>query len=503
MSTVDVATAQRLEFLEAEIQECRSREASLRKMNDSLIAAMQEADHSHMQNHVLTELEKVTRQFTKEIEDVKLRAKEDKLLSERTIRDLKSKVNTLELELNQIQGLLVKERIESKENLKQVEAEKTSMAMRIKALEEEGSAGKAGVVHELELKLHSAERELLIQQEEARTEVLKARESADKTVSELKSLFHDEISVLKSQISSLKAKNQRQHEKIMQLREGNTNEELYAEEIERLQSELDNVRFNVKSSRYPSELEEERDSLVRQVEELQYKLKRNEEMMGNKQEIEQLRLENERLEEVIQEHSQDLTQTEDLLLEKEREIVEQSAHISSLSRELEDTRRAKLHKQPVTLHWQNEPRPHLYDSFSTLLSTHDPVSVDKRAQELRLELEKTQVQRDRAIIERDKALLELKHRQMEWLRGDEKRAEKEKGLKNEVKYLIGKLLKAKGKHEVELNETLRKETVSRTVLQKSVVRSRISPYGRPVTPLNLSVISRSGSPFTTSEYDIY
>lgn len=513
--SADVFTTQRIEFLQAELQESRAREANLRKLNDSLLLAMQETDHSHLQSHTLTELDKVTRQYTQELEDLKQRAQQDKFRAEKTIRDLKSQVEELELELKQVQGVCAKDKFEQRESVKQLEAEKSALTARVKALEEESQAGKQAAVYDLELKLRSAQRELSIQQEEARTELLKAREAADVTVAELKALFAQESESFKGQIAAQTAKIKRQHLKIAQLRGGNSSEEGDTE-VEKLQNELESLRHASKASRYPSQLEEERDALQRQVEDLQYELRTREregwsqEREDLREEIEELRREKGELEGSVLLHTQDLTQTEDLLMERERLLEEKTATINSLARELEDTRKhcGGKQKRPVTLHWNcdlpvSSPQPRYCTTCSTLLSTPSPSHFSHRLQELTFELEKAQVQRDRAVVERDRVLLELKHRQLEWSRGDEKRTEKEIGLKNEVKYLIGKLLKAKGKHEAELNETLRKEAGNRTMAQKSAYKLRASPYGRAVTPLNLSVISRSESPFTTSEYDLY
>ena len=75
-------------------------------------------------------------------------------------------------------------------------------------------------------------------------------------------------------------------------------------------------------------------------------------------------------------------------------------------------------------------------------------------------------------------------------------------LKSEIKFLIGKLLKAKTRVDCgsESKETVNKSGLIPTVRSKSVKKQVFS--GKLVSPLDLSAITRSDSPFYVSKMDI-
>ena len=525
----DAFLAQRLEFLSAELEEYKAREAALKKMNDSLLEAMQQVAPSSLRDHTMSELEKVTAQYSKELAEAKARAQEDLLKSERSLRELDRRLKESELDQKQAEVSHTREKLELRETVRQLENDKAALAARVKALEEERGLGREAVKHELELKLHAAQRELSIQKEEARTELLKAREAADRTVAELKGIFAKESDQQKSQIAQLIAKCKRQHEKIMRLKEGNGSEEVYTEEIEKLSSELEALRSAARTPRYPTQLEEERDALQQEVEQLQFHLRQRE---SPERQVEPLRRSNEelrtrvealqevnlQLRSALEDRGQDLAQAEGLLDAKERELEGKAALLASLSREVDDyrCRSSGKGKRQCNLHWNSDmplstPKKHS-DTCSTLLGSPtqeafrgDLAAKDLRIQDLGMELERTQVQRDRAKVDMDKALFELRRLKIEWSKEAKLRESVEVGLRNEIKRLIGKVLKVKGKYAAvaELNETQRKEPVSRTLRPRSTARLRASPLQRGASPINLSVISRTGSPFGASELDLY
>jgi len=112
------------------------------------------------------------------------------------------------------------------------------------------------------------------------------------------------------------------------------------------------------------------------------------------------------------------------------------------------------------------------------------------AQDLRLELERAKIDIDRARLERDRALLELQETKQTIAQLTQAKDEREGALKQEVKFLIGKLLKAKGKHEA-LNETLR------------AFPSRGLTDRQSRGKLNFSALGRAGSPYSVSEVDMF
>ncbi len=61
------------------------------------------------------------------------------------------------------------------------------------------------------------------------------------------------------------------------------------------------------------------------------------------------------------------------------------------------------------------------------------------------QLEEIKHERDRLQIEFDKTVLELKRTKIELAMGEERKSESEQCYKNEIKYLIDKLLKTKTK----------------------------------------------------------
>lgn len=112
------------------------------------------------------------------------------------------------------------------------------------------------------------------------------------------------------------------------------------------------------------------------------------------------------------------------------------------------------------------------------------------AHDLRLQLERARIEVDRARLERDNALLELQEAKQTVAQLTQAKDEREGALKQEVKFLIGKLLKAKGKHEV-LNETLRS-------FPSRGLTDRQSP-GK----FNFSALGRAASPYSVSEVDMF
>ena len=101
-------------------------------------------------------------------------------------------------------------------------------------------------------------------------------------------------------------------------------------------------------------------------------------------------------------------------------------------------------------------------------------SPDYEIENLLLQNERLKLQLDRSHLEMDQLNNELEKNRRE-------QSENENSLKNEIKFLIGKLLKAKSKlsKEGELSETVRKESMLSTLRCRSVNKSKINSRASP------------------------
>lgn len=129
------------------------------------------------------------------------------------------------------------------------------------------------------------------------------------------------------------------------------------------------------------------------------------------------------------------------------------------------------------------------------------IKKDMEVQQLREKLAKNAAEVERLNSELGKMSLKLQQNEIYWKMADQKRAETELALKNEIKFLIGKLLKAKSKiGNEDSKDNTAKQSLTNTVRSQSVKKDvRI---GKGVIPLDLSSITRSDSPFCISNMDI-
>jgi hypothetical protein len=121
---------------------------------------------------------------------------------------------------------------------------------------------------------------------------------------------------------------------------------------------------------------------------------------------------------------------------------------------------------------------------------------EQQSKDQQIERETAYIQKERLEMEVDRLKTELQTLQNDWIHSEEKRTQTELALKNEIKFLIGKLLKAKNRLVAESREfsgTLLKEA-SINVNRSRAAVSRSSTQ-RPISPLNVSAIPRAESPF--------
>lgn len=331
----------------------------------------------------------------------------------------------------------------------------------------------------MESRLHDAVRELEIEKENTRKEVAKARQEAEAGVVELKSMFIRENQTLRQQLKETREKlgnsvSKQRHEdsEMAVLREEN---DALRERNEELENSIEDCRARL----------EDRGSAVATM---QKKLEESD--RAKSKQIDRMR-----------EH------IESLKLELRSKLKPQRpSHAEDRPLQLPSTdRSSRSHKGWETNDTFSLDR--LSEETGQRRKEGDP--RDRLARDLKIELETVCIQKERLEMEVDRLKAELSTIKQDWMHSEEKRSQTETSLKNEIKFLIGKLLKAKNKivaESGELSETLRKEATLSMIRCKSVNRSRgnVSRVStqRPISPLNLSAISRAESPFLTYDMEL-
>jgi predicted nucleic acid-binding Zn-ribbon protein len=342
-------------------------------------------------------------------------------------------------------------------------------------VEDLGSSNK----YDLETRLHDALRELEIEKETTRREVVRARQEAEGGVVELKSMFIRENQTLRQQ------------------------------------------------------LKEQRDKLSAET----LRHKQDSEISAFKQDNEVLRERTEELETALEEYRRLLDERADSVASLQKRLGEEdrskSKQIERMREQIESLKvelRSKLRPSSKTHHNENRPLqlPSTDRSARSQRAweTSDTFNLDRLGEEmgqrrreveqkdrqtrdLKIELETVCIQKERLEMEVERLKTELQTIKKDWMHTEERRMQTEAALKSEIKFLIGKLLKAKNKivaESGELSETLRKEATIDMTRCKSVNRSRTNvsrvSTQRPISPLNLSAISRAESPFLTYDMEL-
>lgn len=122
-------------------------------------------------------------------------------------------------------------------------------------------------------------------------------------------------------------------------------------------------------------------------------------------------------------------------------------------------------------------------------------------EELSFKYETSLLHKEKAEIELEKIKIEAQESKFHSDSIEKSYLESEKALKNEIKYLIGKLLKAKSKLHIgdEINDSFKKDPNLSSFRSRSINRSKLSPGPSPqkytISPNVTPEISRSDSPF--------
>ncbi|CAG9316570.1 unnamed protein product [Blepharisma stoltei] len=453
---------QRLEFLQIELDDAKKREQNLKKVNESLLQAMTVNDPNPIKDHTIEELQKSNEQLMKDIQQTKARHKEQINSLEKQNNELSLSVKELQLDLKHQKVIFESEKFDLLSRIQKLEADKLSLEQSSKVNQDDKNHGHELYKLKTELKMQDVRREADILKEESRNEILTVRQEADAAILELKTLFNKENEALRAQIKNLQAKLRQQSGKMDRYQ--NEEVEGMVKKIDELEVELDKYRST-------------RSSPIHRMQETEKSFRIN------------------------------LTQTENELSGTLPEINEWRVKGVVEDRPFKSSKELTPRLNKSYGRYESMNTQQLYEHLSLAETLCE--KKDKEIKDLKMQIEKILLQKERIQLELDRIMLELKQNKLDKASIDQKRNENEQALKNEIKFLIGKLLKAKSKlaAENELSETIKREGIYSTSRSKSNLRtkldiSRASPNERPISPLNLSIISRSESPFGVSEYDL-
>ncbi|CAG9330984.1 unnamed protein product [Blepharisma stoltei] len=424
---------QKNEFLRLELEETKTRESNLKKLNDSLMQAIQH--NLPLRDNLLEELKKSNDQLTRDIDNLKLRYSEKSSSLEKVNYDLLISNKELKIELKQEKIKFESEKCELHAKIKTLENEKFSLEKQMRELSGNNDEAWNKIKFQMELKLHEANREMEIHRDESRNEVNKVRQEADAAIFHLKSMFNKETDTLKSEIKSLQIKIHHQKDKIEKLKQAD-NIAVYQKRIENLNSQLESYRYMIeKNLRSPK--------------------------------------------------------ASTLPIENQAESPQNNSFYEDRPLQMESRNRI-LSSQKNSLS--------LCENCEALKG--ELKVKDEELQDALIKLECSLLQKEKTELEIGRLKIETQENNLQHQLSAKNWKETEIALKNEIKYLIGKLLKAKSKLAVgDVTSTVRKDPSLTSFHSLSVRRERNSNYQSPLrqsnSPLNFSEIVRCDSPLTS------
>lgn len=174
----------------------------------------------------------------KELQDLKLRHKDELLSLEKEKNQILLDNKELEYKVKQQRITMESERLEIVSQVQRLEGEKISLEQALKSCEGEIAHLKSLKNLQNDSKTAEIQREFEILKEEHKNELVKSRQASDKVILELRGLYEAEFDVLKQQISTLHGKLKGSLQEIEYLKENN-NANMYKLQVEELENELE------------------------------------------------------------------------------------------------------------------------------------------------------------------------------------------------------------------------------------------------------------------------
>ena len=481
---------QKLEFLELELQESKEREAKLKKSYDSLLALMNATSPTF---HTEDELEKVKSAYQSEVFDLKQRLKLDRDRLDSETASFRAKIKDLELELR----LSDREKTDLRQKLTNLAVQKQQFQPEIDESQEKSA---------LETRLQG----LVSQFEQHKDLANREKERITREYESKLREFTKEKSELMTLITHADAKAAEQRQKLADLK---GDYEAIKAELRSTRAENEAFKANRPTKRYRDAVEEEKQRLLSQVQSLQGKIQTFTGRNGSKGEGRRLTTResaSDRPGEVVVLRGQ-LAQAEKAIETLKSDLAEerrklQVSQLSPKSPQLDDPRPAQVSNSLSTVRQSRCEDSYLLDKLKDQLAehSHNLEAAKDQLRDSKVETAQLQLQKERIQVDLEKMNIESKQLKLDWSVERERLLDEIRKLKSEVKFLIGKLVKAKGKLTVggELTDTLKQDTRSRSVNKTRLSARAASPQRHCVSPLNLSVITRAESPCWNQSLDV-
>ena len=378
---------QKIEFLEFELEKVKEKDQNHQKMNESLLQILGKNEESlihviSIQTQTLIELKNSNEMQRKELQDLKIRHKDELLHLEKEMNQVILENKELEYRIKQQRISLESEKLEIISQLQRLQAEKLSVDQALKSYENNSLYQQSIKEFQTDSKVADLQRQFDIQKEEHKNELLRNRQASEKTMLELKIMYDKEIDNFKQQILQLQARLKSSLEEIESLREG--------------------------------------DSTIRQ-----------------KFQVEEL--------------------------ESELEYYKSFVHTGFISR--------------------SEDREEFNSIYTEALNSKESASRGNGSNKYSYsaDFENILLKNEKLTLDNEKYQIEVNELRNEFEKIKRASVENENKLKNEIKFLIGKLLKAKSKlsTEGELSDSIRRESIMTTIRYGSMQRPQVSINNMP------------------------
>ncbi|OMJ87488.1 hypothetical protein SteCoe_10823 [Stentor coeruleus] len=229
---------QQVEFLHTELEQTKQKALNHHKLNESLMSILGKNDETLINSQMVKELQKTTELQRKEIQDLKLRHKDQILDSEKEKNLILLNQRELEFEVKQQKMTFEAEKLEFFNKLQKLEAEKTLLIKEKKSYENNLNQIQNLQNYQFERKVKELQNEIDSLKNEHEKELKKIKEDSEESLQELKKAYDIETGIQKQTILELQGKVKGYNIDIKRIKEKN-NAQILRIQVEKLENSVD------------------------------------------------------------------------------------------------------------------------------------------------------------------------------------------------------------------------------------------------------------------------